>query len=104
MQRIGHPAGFTILIVGPDGAGKSTLAAALPELLKGPFKKHAASHWRPGILPRPGCLVGRSAPDTSTPTPRSPFGRIASLLLLAYYWADFVLGEIPFTWLRIRAG
>ncbi|HET9249133.1 MAG TPA: hypothetical protein VFP13_04230 [Actinomycetota bacterium] len=104
VERIGHPAGFTILIVGPDGAGKSTVAAALPDLLKGPFKKHAASHWRPGILPRPGSLLGRSAPDASTPHARSPFGRIPSLLLLAYYWADFVLGEIPFTWLRIRSG
>ena len=104
VERIGHPAGFTILLVGPDGAGKSTLASALPELLKGPFKKHATSHWRPGILPRPGSLTGRSMPDAADPHARAPFGRIPSLLLLGYYWADFVLGEVAFTRLRIRTG
>lgn len=102
VERISHPAGFTILVAGPDGAGKSTLAHGLPELLKGPFKKHVVNHWRPGILPRPGVLVGRSVSDATAPHSRLPFGRIPSLALLAYYWADFVLGELVFTHRRIR--
>ena len=104
VERIGHPAGFTILVVGPDGAGKSTLAHALPWLLRGPFKKHARMHWRPGVLPRPGAVLGRSAPDVSAPHARATFGRIPSSILLLYYWADFVLGEVRSTWLRIRSG
>lgn len=103
VERISHPAGFTILVAGPDGAGKSTLADGLPELLKGPFKKHVANHWRPGILPRPGSLVGRPPSDPTAPHARAPFGRTASLALLAYYWADFVLGELVFTHRRIRS-
>jgi len=101
-ERIAHPAGFTILLVGPDGAGKSTLAQALPDLLRGPFKKHASIHWRPGILPRPGELLGRPVSDASAPHARTPFGRIPSLALLGYYLADFVLGEFESTHLRIR--
>jgi hypothetical protein len=91
--RVRHPTGLSVLIVGPDGSGKSTLAAALPHATWTMFRRSAHVHWRPGLLPRPGALVGRSAPDASEPHGRPPHGRVRSAILLTYYWADIVLGE-----------
>lgn len=104
-RRILHPTGLFVLITGPDGSGKSTLAAAFPELCKGMFKRQTHNHWRPGLLPRPGVLLGRSPSDPSRPHARRPFGPVASHVLLGYYWADFALGGILTGWSsRIRAG
>jgi hypothetical protein len=54
-------------------------------------------HWRPGLLPRAGSLVGVDAGDPTQPHAMQPHGPFLSLALLAYDWVDFFLG----TWLRI---
>lgn len=54
-------------------------------------------HWRPGLLPRPGGLVGVKAGDPTDPHGQEPHGRVLSYALLAYNWLDFFLGM----WLRI---
>jgi hypothetical protein len=84
-------------VVGPDGCGKSTLARNLIDHTRGEFGKVVHMHWRPGLLPRPGGLVGVRAGDPSEPHARDPHGWILSLGLLAYHWVDFFLG----TWLQI---
>ncbi|MBI4261130.1 MAG: phosphotransferase [Actinobacteria bacterium] len=98
-SRVVRPTGLEVLIVGPDGVGKSTVARRLPRATAGLFRRHTHRHFRPGVLPRPGALVGRRAP-ASTPDPhgRLPHGRIVSLFLLGYHWADFLVGG----WLRER--
>jgi hypothetical protein len=104
-QRIAHPAGFVVQIVGPDGAGKTKLAEALPREVEGLFRTTRHIHWRPGLLPRPGSFLGRRASDPSAPHVRQPFGRLLSLGLLGYYWADFFFGRwlVEFR-LRVRTG
>jgi hypothetical protein len=86
-----------VLIVGPDGTGKSTLAQGLVDGSKDGFANVVHMHWRPGLLPRPGGLVGVEAGDPSEPHAREPHGSFLSLVLLGYHWLDFFLG----TWLRI---
>jgi thymidylate kinase len=86
-----------VLIVGPDGTGKTTLAQGLVEGTKREFPTVVHMHWRPGLLPRPGGLVGVEAGDPSDPHGRESHGSALSLILLAYHWLDFFLG----TWLRI---
>jgi hypothetical protein len=104
-ERIGRPAGFHILVVGPDGAGKSTMASRIPETCAPAFKRVARSHWRPGVLPRPGAFLGRPAADATRPHARPAMRRSTSLILLVYYWLDFllgaVLGDLPS---KVRAG
>lgn len=97
LQRLLTPSGIFILVVGPDGTGKSTLTQALPGLLEGTFRRWQAFHWRPGLLPRPGRLMGREGSDPQRPHARSPYGPILSTALLGYYWLDSLLGG----WLRI---
>ncbi len=89
--------GAFVLIVGPDGTGKSTLAQGLVDATRHEFPHVIHMHWRPGLLPRPGGLVGIEAGDPTDPHAREPHGSFLSLLLLAYHWLDFFLG----TWLRI---
>ncbi len=93
-ERTLRPTGLSVLIVGPDGAGKSTLAGDLPEVCRGLFRRVLRLHWRPGLLPRPGSLVARpgGAADPSQPHARPPHGRAVSLALLAYYWLDWFVG------------
>jgi hypothetical protein len=91
-ERVGRPAGFQVLVVGPDGAGKSTVASRIPELVAPAFKRVTRSHWRPGILPRPGAFLGRAAADHTRPHARRAVGPGPSFVLLAYYWLDFLLG------------
>jgi energy-coupling factor transporter ATP-binding protein EcfA2 len=98
LYRLALPTGCFILVVGPDGTGKSSLAQALPGLLNGTVKRWLTFHWRPGLLPRPGSLMGREGSDPQRPHARSPYGPILSSALLGYYWLDSFLGG----WLRIQ--
>jgi hypothetical protein len=104
-ERIASPSGLSVLVVGPDGVGKSTLAASISEACAPMFRRHARSHWRPGMLPRPGAVLGRRSSDPTRPHARAVFGRLPSTLLLGYYWVDFLVGgllsDLP---LKTRSG
>jgi hypothetical protein len=105
LRRVVQPTGLIVLVTGPDGAGKTTLTSRLPDLLDGAFKRFSTSHWRPGILPRPGALVGRESSDPSHPHGRRAFGVVTSSALLAYYWLDFLIGHWLRDWpIRVRSG
>jgi thymidylate kinase len=97
LYRFLSPTGSFILLAGPDGIGKSTLAQALPGHLQGTFRRTNTFHWRPGVLPPPGRLIGRKEVDPRIPHARSPYGPIVSSALLGYYWLDSFIGG----WLRI---
>jgi hypothetical protein len=104
-ERVLHPTGLIVVVAGPDGAGKSTLARELPAVCSGLFRRDVLSHWRPGLLPRPGALAGRDAPDATEPHAREPHGRVASSALLVYYWTDFLIGGLlRFAVPRVRSG
>jgi hypothetical protein len=92
--RLLNPTGTTVLVVGPDGAGKSTLAAQVSDACTGLFRRSTRIHWRPGVLPRPGGITGREPPDASAPHGRTCHGVAVSLLLLVYFWFDFLLGGV----------
>jgi phosphotransferase family enzyme len=104
-RRIAQPTGLFVLVAGPDGTGKSTLAEALPEICEGPFRRQMHLHWRPGLLPRAGSLIGIEQADPTEPHARAPHGPLGSLASLGYHWLDFLLGGwlriVPF---RVRSG
>jgi hypothetical protein len=98
IYRLTHPTGWVVLLVGADGSGKSTLARTLVEGLSEVFRREARFHWRPGLLPRPGGLLGRGEPDPTRPHSRPPHGPLLSCALLVYYWLDFFVGGWLNTW------
>jgi hypothetical protein len=103
MRSQGH--GLVVLVAGPDGAGKSSLARRLVRELSGEVPNVVRSHWRPGLLPHPRALVaGRGAGDGMSPHRRAPHGPPVSLCLLGYYWLDFLLGGLRLRAIRRRGG
>jgi hypothetical protein len=97
LERVMHPTGLTVVIAGPDGSGKSTLADTLPRVCEGPFRRSLHIHWRPGLLPSLGAIVGSAPGDVTDPHGRPAHGFWLSSAALAYYWMDFLLGS----WLRV---
>ena len=89
--RISQPTGLFVVVAGPDGVGKSSLAANLPDACSGLFRRSARHHSRPGLLPRPGAVLGRPAADVTQPHARLPHGRLLSAALVCYHWLDFML-------------
>jgi hypothetical protein len=97
LERVIYPTGLTVVVAGPDGSGKSTLADRLPRSCEGPFRRDLHIHWRPGVLPSLGTIVGGAVGDPTDPHGRPAHGRWVSSAALVYYWMDFLLGS----WLRV---
>ncbi len=103
--RLARPTGLFVVVAGPDGTGKTTLAEALPEICRGPFRRWIHFHWRPGILPRPGSLLGAPPTDPTRPHSKPLHGTMGSLASLAYHWLDFFVGGwLRFAPFRARSG
>lgn len=91
-----RPNGVMIAVIGPDGSGKGALIDKANQWMRGPLHfPTRVYHLRPGLLPSLGALLlGRKDDDTPVPDPHAqePSGFIFSLLRLAYYTLDYLLG------------
>lgn len=75
-----------IVIAGPDGVGKSSVAEALKrELLPSPVLH---LHHRPGVLPR--SAAAKQA--TTEPHASTPYSVAKSAAKIVFLWADYLLG------------
>lgn len=84
--------GVLITILGPDGAGKTTLANRLFEALDATFGPKKLLLWRPEVLPR----LSQDSRSIELPHSKPPHGALSSmarfLAIFADYWAGhFVL-------------
>lgn len=87
LRRVMRPTGALIAIMGPDGAGKSTLIQDLMEREWLEFQSCRAFHWRPQFIGKKPDLGPLSNPHGIPPR-----GPLASLLRLAGFFADYWLG------------
>jgi thymidylate kinase len=78
IERILFPTGFVVAILGPDGAGKSTVLSALARQLEEAGRGSAVHH----LFPRFG--KSHSAPIVVDPHGKAPRGFLASVAKLAY--------------------
>jgi glycosyltransferase involved in cell wall biosynthesis/thymidylate kinase len=94
LRRLVQPTGLFVVILGPDGAGKSTVTSLVLSRLTGTFRKTWRFHWRPGLLPKLS-RSGRGAEVAAAgeaPPEQSKYRGVVSLLRFLYYWLDFVAG------------
>lgn len=95
LKTLFNPPGIYIAVLGPDGAGKSTVIEALKEELGCFFGETVQHHWRPTALPDLGVLLGRrqkAIGAVSDPHAHPPHSPLASLGRLLYYWLDYWFG------------
>lgn len=109
-----HPTGFFLVLMGPDGVGKSSVAAGLQEqFVKKLFPKVETVHFRPGMLPelkavmrsliRRGGKVHEGRQGTQQEQGTGTFSeKMIWLLRLCYYTLDFVLGHLTIGLARSR--
>ncbi len=90
LKRIVRPPGLVIVLCGPDGCGKSTLAPMIIEELRETFSpaKGRQIHWKPRVFSR--------SRDTGAPE-TNPHGKpvrnfAASVAYFMFHWVEFFLG------------
>lgn len=103
-RRDGEPEGRAtaavrgmVLVVGPDGAGKSALVSEVSALARQRNVLLEQGHYRPGIL-------GRASPSggpVTDPQGQEPRSAVGGLLKLALVFVDSVLGYVA-VWRRRR--
>lgn len=96
-RRLITPTGLWVAFMGPDGAGKTTVADAYRTRLTTLFDAghQRQFHWRPRWLPAPGKLAGQRGAEIVIENPhgKPPRGGLVSLLRFGYFWLDFVFGH-----------
>ncbi len=98
--RFFKPPGFSIAVLGTDGAGKTTIIDAIREPLNEAV--HNAlfyEHMRPNLIPNIAQLFGHKKHSGTVVNPHEaePSGFIGSVLRLLYYSSDYIFGY----WLKI---
>jgi thymidylate kinase len=94
VARFFRPTGLFVVLVGPDGVGKSTSCDKAVKAAFGAFRRTGRFHWRPGFLPKLGGSnrSGQVGNHLQAPPDASAYRGVVSLLRFVYYWLDFVIG------------
>jgi len=86
-----RPTGLFVVILGPDGVGKSTLVGRLAESLEqAAFSRFRLFHWRPNVIV-PQKETGLTVADPHDEPPRGMLGSIVTLFgIFLDYWLGFI--------------
>lgn len=93
LRRWFQPPGLSVVLLGPDGCGKSTVGEKMIEKLRYSFSpdKGLQIHWKPVVFFRK--RREHRAPTTN-PHGKPPRGALLSILFLHYHWIEYFLGAL----------
>lgn len=105
LERIVHPTGLFIVLLGVDGAGKTTIAESLKERYVTAFRRIEHYHSRVRVLKDLSQLKKDAKPiDASDPHgKKQKSGKIASVVKFGYYFLDFLIGNVKITVAKIKS-
>jgi thymidylate kinase len=83
--------GLDVIVLGPDGAGKSSVVGAMRETLAGAFNGTVCYRFPPGLL---GRLLGRPAVPDTRPHASRPRSFLSSAFRAVFYW--FLYGTLGY--------
>jgi thymidylate kinase len=106
------PPGMFVVLLGPDGSGKTTIAENVFARLCKPLRldDKCLLHWRPGMIPQLNRLFKKitlsndKRKNDIRPTKSKPSGFILSLFKLTYYSLDYLLGYFFVVRLKLYRG
>ena len=96
IERLFHPTGLFIVLLGVDGTGKTTIAKELGKKYVTAFRRIKHYHSRVRVLKDLSQIKNDSDPtNTSDPHGKKKrSGRVLSIIKFAYYFLDFLIGNI----------
>ncbi len=105
LDRIIHPTGMFIVLLGVDGAGKTTIANELMRRYKTAFRRMKHYHSRVRVLNDISQIRSNSKPiDVSNPhAKKRKSGKILSIIKFGYYYLDYLIGNIIITKAKIQS-
>lgn len=98
IKRFFKPTGLFIVLIGPDGCGKTTISDNVRSNMERCFRGVWRFHWRPKLLPKLGRnktqLTEQANAEQTPPAPpeKSKYNTLTSLIRFTYYLADFIIG------------
>jgi thymidylate kinase len=102
LYRFYKPPGFSLAVLGVDGAGKSTVIDAINAILDAATHRGVlVRHLRPTLLPPLARLRGKGEVNDApvvNPHGSTPSGVVGSLVRISYLTLDYVIGY----WLKVR--
>jgi thymidylate kinase len=90
MKRVWQPDGLNVVLLGPDGAGKSSVIAALGSKLIGPFSRSVCHGFAPSLLQH----LRQGNRSTSEPHALPARSFLTSLIRAAFWFVYYTFGYV----------
>lgn len=105
VERVFNPTGLFIVLLGVDGAGKTTISNELERRYVTAFRRIDHYHSRVRVLKDISQIKSSSAPiDTSNPHKNKyKIGKAMSVVKFGYYFLDFLIGNFKITVAKIKS-